>query len=85
MCLELEYFFTDLQAFPVLTVLGIELDSLAQVACLLADKLHNILPDLICSWLPHKWSYQQQLESLIGHLRHAAKVRIMAWLNFPVS
>lgn len=58
---------------PVLTVLGIELDSLAQVAWRLAAKLH-ILQDLICSWLPNKWSNQQELESLISHLHHATKV-----------
>ena len=58
---------------PVLTVLGIELDSLAQVARLPADKL-QVLRDLICSWLPRKWCFRRELESLIGHLHHAAKV-----------
>ena len=39
---------------PLLTVLGIELDSLAQVARLPADKLHA-LKELISSLLPPKW------------------------------
>lgn len=58
---------------PLLTVLGIELDSLAQVARLCADKMH-VLRDLIRLWLPRKWCYRRELESLIGHLHHAAKV-----------
>ena len=55
----------------MLTVLGIELNSLVQVAWLLADKFH-ILQDLICLWLSRKWSYKQELESLIGHLHYAS-------------
>lgn len=47
---------------PVLIVLSIELDSFVQVACLPANKLH-ILQDLICSWLPHKWSFWWELRS----------------------
>lgn len=58
---------------PLLTVLGIELDSLTQVARLPADKL-RALKELISSWLPRKWCNKQELESLIGHLHHAAKV-----------
>ena len=58
---------------PLLTVLGIELDSLAQVARLPSDKL-QVVRDLIRSWLPRKWCYRRELESLIGHLHHAAKV-----------
>ena len=58
---------------PLLTVLGIELDSLAQVAHLPADKL-QVLQALIRSWLPCKWCFRQELESLIGHLHHAAKI-----------
>ena len=45
----------------------------AQVACLPAVKL-RILRDFIHSWLPHKWCYRQELESLIAHLHHAAQV-----------
>ena len=58
---------------PLLSVLGIELDSLAQVARLPADKL-QVLWDLIRSWLCRKWCFRRELESLIGHLHHAAKV-----------
>ena len=58
---------------PVMTVLGIELDSVAQVARLPDDKL-LALRDLVHSWLPRKWCTRRDLESLIGHLHHAAKV-----------
>ena len=58
---------------PLLTVLGIELDSISQVARLPAEKLHA-LKELICSWLPRKWYNRHELESLIGHLHLAAKV-----------
>lgn len=53
---------------PLLTVhlLGIELDSLAQVARLPAEKL-QVPRDLIL-----KWCYRRELESLIGHLHRAA-------------
>ena len=58
---------------PVLAVLGIELDSLAQVARLPDEKL-QALKELIHSWLPRKWCFRRELKSLIGHLHHAAKV-----------
>ena len=58
---------------PVLAFLGIELDSLAQVARLPDEKL-QALKELIHSWLPRKWCFRRELESLIGHLHHAAKV-----------
>ena len=57
----------------VLVVLGIELDSVNQEARLPAQKL-SALKELISSWLPRKWCNRQDLESLIGHLHHAAKV-----------
>ena len=57
----------------VLVVLSIELDSVNQVAHLPAQKL-SALKELISSWLPRKWCNRQDLESLIGHLHHAAKV-----------
>lgn len=57
----------------VLTVVGIELDSYNQVARLPQEKLLAI-QNLIGSWLPRKWSNRHELESLIGHLHHAAKV-----------
>ncbi len=57
----------------VLVVLGIELDSISQIARLAAEKL-SALKDLIRSWLPRKYYNRCELESLIGHLHHAAKV-----------
>ena len=57
----------------VLVVLGIELDSVNQVARLPQEKL-SLLQELIGSWLPRKWCNRRELESLIGHLHHAAQV-----------
>ena len=57
----------------VLVVLGIELDSVSQIACLPSEKL-SALQDLISSWLPRKSCNRCDLESLICHLHHAAKV-----------
>lgn len=57
----------------VLVVLGIELDSVNQVACLAVEKLLP-LQGLISSWLPHKCCNRCELKSLIGHLHHAVKV-----------
>ena len=57
----------------VLVVLGLELDSVNQVARLPADKLVT-LQGLISSWLSCKHCNRRELESLIGHLHHAAKV-----------
>ena len=57
----------------VLLVLGIELDSVNQVACLPAEKL-LALQGLISSWLPCKCCNRRELESFIWHLYHAAKV-----------
>lgn len=54
-------------------VLGIELDSVAQVARLPADKL-LALQELLESWRSHRWCTRHPLEYLIGHLHHAAKV-----------
>ena len=56
-----------------LVVLGIELDSLEQSARLPADKL-AALRELIQSWRLPRWCTRCQLESLIGHLHHVAKV-----------
>ena len=58
---------------PLLAVQGIELDSLTQVAHLPDEKLQS-LKELIHSWLPRKGCFRRTLESLIGHLHHAAKV-----------
>ena len=56
-----------------LVVLGIELDSVNQIARLPAEKL-IALRQLIQSWVSRRWCNRHQLESLIGHLHHAAKV-----------
>ena len=56
-----------------LVVLGIELDSLEQTARLPTKKL-LALQELIQSWRNRRWYNGRQLESLIGHLHHAAKV-----------
>ena len=56
-----------------LVVLGIKLNSMAQVARLPLD-MHCALQELIQSWRDRRWCTRRQLESLIGHLHHAAKV-----------
>jgi len=56
-----------------MVVLGIELDSINQIARLPADKLLN-LQQLITLWRARRWCNKRQLESLIGYLHHAAKV-----------
>lgn len=56
-----------------MTILGIELDSINQVARLPQDKL-LALRKLIHSWMPLHWCRKCKLESLSGHLHHAAKV-----------
>ena len=59
---------------PVMTALGIELDSVEQVARLPDDKLLAI-QDMVHSWLPRKWCTRRDLESLIGHLHHAGQTK----------
>lgn len=56
-----------------LVVLGIELDSASQTARLPAEKLSSLL-QLLRSWSNRKRCFRHELESLIGHLHHAAKV-----------
>ena len=56
-----------------MTILGIELDSVNQVAHLPEDKL-LALREIIHSWMPSHWCRKWELESIIGHLHHAAKV-----------
>ena len=51
----------------------IELDSFAQVVRPPDDKL-LALQDMVQSWLPGKWCTRRDLECLIGHFHHAAKV-----------
>ena len=63
-----------------MTVLGIELDFVNQVACLPEDKL-LALRELIHSWMPRRWCRKRELESLIAHLHHAAKV-VWPWRAF---
>ena len=53
-----------------LVVLGIELDSVAH----LPTKKLNAIQELIQDWCDHRWCLTHQLESLNGHLHHAAKV-----------
>ena len=59
--------------YRVVVVLGIDLYSVNQVAILPQEKLLS-LQNLIGSWFPRKWCNRHQLEPLIGHLHHAAKV-----------
>lgn len=56
-----------------MTVLGIELDLVNQVARLPEDKL-LALRELIHSWMSNGWCRKQELEFRIGHLHHASKV-----------
>ena len=61
----------------LLVVLGIELDSVVQVARLPMDKL-CALQELIQSWQDRHWCTKCKLDSLTGHLHHAAQV---VWLG----
>ena len=63
-----------------LVVLGIELDSIDQSACLPADKLAN-LQELIQSWRSRRWCTRRHLESLIGHLHHGQGSLAWAYLS----
>ena len=56
-----------------LIVLGIELDSVLQIARLPATKL-LALKGLLTEWSARKWCTRVQLESLIGKLHHACLV-----------
>ncbi|XP_031562491.1 uncharacterized protein LOC116298243 [Actinia tenebrosa] len=55
-----------------LVVLGIKLDSVNRVARLPVDKLAS-LRALIDSWTKRRGCRRHELESLVGHLHHAAK------------
>ena len=57
----------------VMVVLSIELDTAELVARLPADKLERACL-LLRDWRSRKWCNRRQLESLTGHLHHAAKV-----------
>ena len=57
-----------------LVTLGIELDLINQLACLLTDKIDSLL-NILHHWASYRWCTKRQLQSLIGgHLHHAAKV-----------
>ena len=56
-----------------IVTLGIELDSVIQLACLPNDKLTSLL-NLLHRWSSYRWCSKRQLQSFIGHLHHAAKV-----------
>lgn len=54
-------------------VLGIELDTVAQIAHLPTDKFSSI-PDVLSQWSTGKCSKKKELQSLIGLLHHACMV-----------
>lgn len=56
-----------------LVVLGIEIDTLAEILRLPADKFAATL-QLLRAWSSFKWCHKKQLQSLIGVLHHACKV-----------
>jgi len=56
-----------------MVTLGIELDSVNQLAHLPNEKLTSLLNLLHC-WSSYRWCTKRHLQSLIGHLHHAAKV-----------
>ena len=60
-----------------LTVLGIELDTILQIARLPPTKLLD-LKLLLREWSSRKWCTRVQLESLIGKLHHAC---LVVWSN----
>ena len=55
----------------VLTFLGLEIDTTNQVVRLPQDKLAS-LKSLLQDWQGHRMPTKCQLQSLIGHLGHAA-------------
>ena len=58
---------------PVLTFLGIELDTVQGIMRLPPQKLQE-LQNLIGMWVEKKSCYKRDLESLVGKLQHACKV-----------
>lgn len=56
-----------------LVVLGIEIDTVAEIARLPADKYAAIY-DTLHQWSSYKWCRKKDLQSLIGLLHHACKV-----------
>ena len=57
----------------ILTILGIEIDTIAGVLRLPADKLQRLL-STVEAWLHRKSCTRKELESLIGTLQHACTV-----------
>ena len=58
---------------PVLTFLGITIDTLHGQLCLPPEKLQRLL-ELLSAWRSKKSCTRRELESLIGSLQHACKV-----------
>ncbi|XP_032220414.1 uncharacterized protein LOC116603398 [Nematostella vectensis] len=56
----------------ILTVLGIQIDTVNRIAKLPEENLADIR-GLLEQWSSLKWCTRHELESLIGHLHHAAK------------
>ena len=56
-----------------LTILGIEVDSVAMTLCLPTEKLQR-LRTLLAEWQGRKSGLRRELESLVGQLQHASKV-----------
>ena len=56
-----------------MVTLGIELDSIDQLARLPTDKMDSLL-NLLHHWASYRWCTKRQLQSFIGHLHPAAKV-----------
>ena len=58
---------------PVITFLGIIIDTMQGQLRLPEDKLQRMM-QIVTEWLPHKVCTRRELESLIGTLQHACKV-----------
>ena len=58
---------------PVITFLGIIIDTLQGQLCLPEDKLQRMM-QMMTEWLPCKVCIRKELESLIGTLQHTCKV-----------
>ena len=57
----------------VVTFLGINIDTVVGQLCLPQEKLQR-LRELVRSWLPRRSCRRREVESLLGHLSHAALV-----------
>ena len=57
---------------PVITFLGIIIDTLQGQLCLPEEKLQRMM-QMVTEWLPRKVCTRRELESLIGTLQHACK------------